>query len=210
MVAEGIQSPLDEVLIDALIDLHKRRYIEFREFMAEKNDWVVLDVGDRDRYYRRYEMRVAFEGRKYFEHLEVEAEEESRVDRMPVARLLEAAGHAASFRELKEAHSDLTKRPDPDLTGVVQHCMAALEGTAKVIAGVEAGTLNDVLKNRKLKFPSHLSAMLDKAWGFASDRGRHVKEGHPVSYPDAELMLNLCEGMIVYLLRSAPGPVKGS
>jgi len=122
---------------------------------------------------------------------------------MPAARLLEAAKHRASLRELKEAHSDLNKRPEPDLTGVVQHCMAALECTAKIIVGNDCGTLGNLLKKNTLKLPPTLSSMSNKAWGFASDRARHVHEGKPVSYPDAELMLALAEAMIVYFLRSS-------
>ena len=198
----AVQSSLDTVLIDALAYLQARGFIEFREWRSERGNYVAYPVEGRDCFYRHFDMKVAFEGRKYFERLEAEAEEESRVDRMPVARLMEAAGHQASLRELKEAHSDLTKRPEPDLTGVVQHCMAALECTARLIAGADSGTLGDLLKRRTLNLPPHLSAMLSKAWGFASDRGCHVKEGQPVSYPDAELMLNLCEAVIVYLLRS--------
>jgi hypothetical protein len=201
MLAQAVQSSLN-VLVGALAHLQAQRFIEFREWRSEQNRSVPYAVESHDCFYRPFDMTVAFEGRKYFERLEAQAAELSRVDRMPVARLLEMAGHQASLRELKEAHSDLVKRPDPDLTGVVQHCMAALECTAKLIAGAKAGTLHEVLKSRKLNLPLHLSEMLDKAWGFSSERGRHVKEGKPISYPDAELMLNLCEAMIVYLFRS--------
>jgi len=190
------------VLIDALHDLYARKSMEFRQWSYPQNGWEVYGGGDSKYFHRGFEMRVTFSGRKYFESVESKAAEESRVDRMPAARLLEMAEHQTSLRELKEAHSDLMKRPEADLTGVVQHCMAALECTARLIAGADSGTLGDLLKKRTLNLPPHLSAMLSKAWGFASDRGRHVKEGQPVSYPDAELMLNLCEAVIVYLLRS--------
>ena len=206
-VAQAVPSPADAVLIDALADLQERKLIEFREWRNEESRWAVYAVEIRDCFYRRFEIRMTFKGGSTSSALKWKQRKKAGWKRMPVARLLEAVGHTASLRELKEGHYDLTKRPDPDLTGVVQHCMAALECTAKLIAGVEAGTLHDLLKSRKLNLPPHLSAMLDKAWGFASDRGRHVKEGKPVSYRDAELMLYLCEGMIVYVLRSAPGAV---
>jgi hypothetical protein len=187
------------VVADALHDLHARGFLEVRQW--QNGGWLYYGSGDHAYFYRDFQVRLTFSGRKHFERLEADAAEESRVDRMPVARLLDAAAHQASLRELREAHSDLSKRPEPDLTGVVQHCMAALECTATLIAGMDGGTLGDVLKGRKLNLQSPLSEMLEKAWGFASDRGRHVKEGKPISYPDAELVLNLCDGMIVYLLR---------
>jgi hypothetical protein len=193
---------MDTLLSDALEHLYSRRFMEFRQWSYPENNWVLYAGSDPEYFDHDFHVRVTFSGRKHFELLEAEAAEEGRVDRMPVTRLLEAAHHQASLRELREAHSDLSKRPEPDVTGVVQHCMA-LECTAKVIAGNDSDTLGDVLKKGTLKLPPPLSAMLSKAWGFASDRGRHVHDGKPVSYPDAELMLALADAMIVYLLRSS-------
>ena len=190
------------VLIDALDDLYARKFMEFRQWSYPQNGWSAYGGGDREYFYRGFEMRVTFSGRKYFESLEARAAEEGRVDRMAVARLLEKAEHGATLRELREAHSDLDKRPNPDLTGVVQHGVAALECTAKMIAGNTKGTLGDVLKQRSLALPPTLAGMLTKAWGFTSDRGRHVADGKPISHRDAELVLSLAEAMIVYLLRS--------
>jgi hypothetical protein len=203
-LASALQFSEWGILVDAIDDLHARQCLEIRMWDATRNGWLMYDGQDKDEYlYRDFYFRVSFAGRKYFERLQAQAAEESRLDRMPVAALLSASEHQASFRELKEAHSDLTKRPEPDLTGVVQHCMAALECTAKLIARNDGGTFGDVLKQRNLNLPPQLSEMLKKAWGFASDRGRHVNDGRSVSYPDAELMLNLCEAVIVYLLRSS-------
>src|ERR1039457_5809027 len=118
-------------------------------------------------------------------------------------RLLEKRQHRATLKELREARSDLNKRPNPDLTGVVQHGIAALECTAKIIAGTTKGTLGDVLIQRSLALPPTLAGMLTKAWGLTSDCGRHVDDGKPILYRDAELVLALAEATIVYLLRSS-------
>jgi hypothetical protein len=187
------------VLIDALHDLYARKFMEFRRSRYPQNGWSACDGSDREYFYVGFQMRVTFSGRKYFESLEAQEGEEDRVDRISVAGLLEKAEHGATLRELREAYSDLSKSPNPDLTGVVQHSMAALECTAKMIAGSTKGTLGDVLKKGTLKVPPSLSAMLSKAWGFASDHGRHVHDGKPVSYSEAELMLALAEAVIVYL-----------
>jgi hypothetical protein len=191
------------VLIDALDDLYARKFMEFRQWSYPQNGWSAYGGGDREYFYRGFELRVTFSGRKYFESLEAQAAEEGRGVPMAVVRLLENAEHRATLRELREAYSDLGKRSNPDLTGVVQHSMAALECTAKVIAGSTKGTLGDVLKQRSLALPPTLAGMLTKAWGFTSDSGRHVADGKPISYRDAELVLLLAEAMIVYLLRSS-------
>lgn len=191
----------DTLLMDALDDLHRRKFMKFRQWSYPENDWVLYAGCDREYFNHDFHVRVTFSGRKYFESLEAEGTEEGRVNPIAVA-LLQKAGHGATLRELREAYSDLGKRPNPDLTGVVQHGVAALECTAKMIAGNTKGTLGDVLKQRSLALPPTLAGMLTKAWGFTSDRGRHVADGKPISYRDAELVLSLAEAMIVYLLRS--------
>jgi hypothetical protein len=191
-----------QVVADAFHDLYARGFLNLRQHDHQLLRWREYDGSDQGFFQRNFEIRVTFAGRKYFESLEAQAAEENRVDMMPVTRLLESAKHKATMRELREAQLDLLKRPDPDITGAIQHSMAALECTAKLISGSDRGTLGDVLRQRKLPLVTTLNELLEKAWAFSSDRARHVADAKPISYRDAELVLGLAEAMIVYLLRS--------
>ena len=48
--------------------------------------------------------------------------------------------------ELNEARNDLSRRPEPDLSGVVQHSMSALECVARVVTGDSKATLGQMIK----------------------------------------------------------------
>ena len=66
------------VLVDALLDLQARKLMEFRQWSSERSDWV-LCPGDNPKYfYRAFEIRVTFPGRKYFERLEAQTAEPGR------------------------------------------------------------------------------------------------------------------------------------
>jgi hypothetical protein len=64
-----VQSHDTAVLVDALFDLHARNLMEFRQWSRDANNWVAYAGGDRDYFYRPFEVRVTFPGRKYFERL---------------------------------------------------------------------------------------------------------------------------------------------
>src|SRR5438552_901413 len=64
------------------------------------------------------------------------------------AAALEAAGHQTPKRELDEARRDLSRRPEPDVTGTIQHCMAALECTARILAHDPRATLGEIVHRR--------------------------------------------------------------
>lgn len=51
--------------------------------------------------------------------------------------------HRTAHAEISEALKDLSRRPDPDLTGAVQHAMAALECTAREVTRDPRPTLGD-------------------------------------------------------------------
>jgi hypothetical protein len=58
------------VQVDALHDLHSRRFMEFRQWSSERRDWLHYDGDTRFVFNYPFEMRVTFPGRKYFESLE--------------------------------------------------------------------------------------------------------------------------------------------
>jgi hypothetical protein len=78
LLSNAVQFHEDAVLVDALIDLHARAFMEFRQWSNERNGWVQYAAGSRQYFYREFQMRVRFSGRKYFERLEIQSKESAR------------------------------------------------------------------------------------------------------------------------------------
>lgn len=114
---------------------------------------------------------------------------------------LAAAAQVTSRSELVEAIGDLSRRPVPDCSGAVQHSMAALECLAREIAGDRGLTLGDILKRygAELAIPKPLDSAVEKVWGYASQRGRHIKEGLAPTREEAELVVGMCSAAITFL-----------
>lgn len=102
-------------------------------------------------------------------------------------------------RELREATHDLSRRPDPDLTGAVHHAMAALECVARNACGDAKATLGEVIKRYDSLIPSPLDQVVSKAWGFASENARHLREGQALAHEEAELIVGVSSVLCSYL-----------
>ncbi len=117
------------------------------------------------------------------------------------------AGLDKSLQELKEAQHDLARRPEPDVTGVVQHASAALESVVRHITG-SSKTLGQAAKEIDYtKYPPVLrdavETLVSKLYGYASsDRGggRHGSESIQVDRSDAAFFLGLVGSIIEYLM----------
>ncbi|KAG1466865.1 hypothetical protein G6F57_013187 [Rhizopus arrhizus] len=112
---------------------------------------------------------------------------------------LRSAGKNTTANELHEALRDLSRRPNPELTGAIQHGMAALECLAKDLTGGDKETLGALVKNNPSLFPSPLGEAVSKVYGFASNNGRHLKEGGDPSLEEAELIVGLSGVLCRYL-----------
>jgi hypothetical protein len=114
---------------------------------------------------------------------------------------LREAGYQTPKTELEEALRDLSRRPEPDLTGTIQHCMAALECTARIVAEDPRATLGDLIQRRSvdLGIPRPLDLAIERMWGYASEVGRHLREGRAPSREEAELLLTISAALISYL-----------
>ncbi|HET6841119.1 MAG TPA: hypothetical protein VFK06_05450 [Candidatus Angelobacter sp.] len=115
---------------------------------------------------------------------------------------LDAVGRTTAREEIHKALEDLSRRPSPDLTGAVHHAMGALECVAKDVCGEEKGTLGDIVKRHPEKFPQPLGEAVSKLYGFASDKGRHIKEGGEPAQKEAELIVGIAATVATYLIRS--------
>jgi hypothetical protein len=67
---------------------------------------------------------------------------------------LETAGRITARDEIHEALLDLSRRPDADLTGAVQHAMAALECVARDVCNDKRATLGEVINDTPAPFRS--------------------------------------------------------
>lgn len=112
---------------------------------------------------------------------------------------LEEKGLGTARQEIHEALRDLSRRPEPDLTGAVQHGMAALECTAREAAGDQRATLGEVLKRYPDLLPKPLDEAVSKMWGYASETARHLREGRTPSRADAELLVGVAASVCNYL-----------
>lgn len=113
---------------------------------------------------------------------------------------LNRAGNNTAQKELHEALVDLSRRPAPDVTGAIQHSMAALECVFRDAAGTPKATLGDLLKKHPNLIPSPLDQSLDKLWGYASEFGRHLREGREPEFSEAQLVVGVCSAVVTYLV----------
>jgi hypothetical protein len=118
-------------------------------------------------------------------------------------KALQQSKRNTAQNEIAEALSDLSRRPTPDRTGAIQHSMAALECVARDISGDPKQTLGALMKNygSKLAIPRPLDAAVEKAWGYASEVGRHLQEGREPSAEEAELVTTVSAAVVTYLVK---------
>ena len=113
---------------------------------------------------------------------------------------LERSGRTTAHSELEEALRDISRRPTPDITGAIQHAMAALECLARDISGREKETLGEIIKNRTDLFPKPLDQVVQKLWGYTSNEARHLEEGGGAEYDEAEFVVHLSSALCTYLM----------
>ncbi|MBX3009731.1 MAG: hypothetical protein KF816_17030 [Melioribacteraceae bacterium] len=114
---------------------------------------------------------------------------------------MEKENKVTASSELHEAIQDLSRRPDPDITGAIQHSMASLECIAREITGDKKSTLGVILGKNKKMIPPPLDKSVELAWGFASEMERHLREGRNPSFEEAELIVGICASVGNYLLK---------
>ncbi|HME68349.1 MAG TPA: hypothetical protein VKM54_00555 [Myxococcota bacterium] len=116
---------------------------------------------------------------------------------------LAASGLDTARGELAEARADMSRRPQPDLTGVIQHSIAALEAVARHCSKEPKPTLGEIVKRhaKQLGIRPPLDAAIEKIWGFCSEEGgRHGREGSEPTRREASLVLGLASSVVTYML----------
>lgn len=113
---------------------------------------------------------------------------------------LQQQGKRTAAGELHEALRDLSRRPQPEVTGAIQHALAALECVARDVS-CSKDTLGDLVRRHPELFPRPVDEVVIKAWGYTSNFGRHLQEGQPPQFEEAELMVGLSGALCRYLFR---------
>lgn len=116
---------------------------------------------------------------------------------------MKAIGRTTSAQELHEAIVDLSKRPLPEITGAIQHAMAALECISRDVVGSN-DTLGTLVQRNPGLFPRPMDAIVQQAWGWSSNYGRHLQEGKSPSFEEAEMLVGLSGVLCRYLARKLP------
>ncbi len=125
-----------------------------------------------------------------------------------VVTVLETAKLQTAKTEIREALKDLSRRPEPDITGAIQHSLACLECVAREVAGDKKATLGELIKKHPNIVPKPLDAAIEKIWGFTSEQGRHLREGNAPEYLEAELVVELSAAISTYLGKKLGGKTK--
>lgn len=115
------------------------------------------------------------------------------------AAVLAQTGRSAAASEIHEALADISRRPKPDATGAIQHSIAALECTARDVTGEPRLTLGRLVPRLALTPPMDIA--VEKLWGYASERARHIREGQAVSSAEAELVVSVACAVCTFLSR---------
>jgi hypothetical protein len=149
-----------------------------RYFCREGIGWQLVDG------------KVTSRGTESFEQIVRSATEALAERQRPTAR-----------DELHEALVDLSRRPEPDLTGAIQHAMAALECVCRDVCGDEKSTLGEIIKRYPGAIPKPLDDSISKAWGYASEVARHMREGRRPERREVELVVGLAATVATYLSR---------
>lgn len=115
------------------------------------------------------------------------------------AAVLAQTARSSAANEIHEALADISRRPSPDVTGAIQHSIAALECTARDVTGQPTLTLGRLVSRLALTPP--LDIAVEKLWGYASERARHIREGQAVSSEEAELVVSVACSVCTFLSR---------
>lgn len=137
--------------------------------------------------------------------LEIRGEEAFEKAVTDAGAALSDTQHVTASDELHEAITDLSRRPDPDITGAIQHAVAALECVAREVCGDPKANLGAILKSRKVTIPEPLDEGVKKIWGYASEQGRHLREGRTPSFEEARLVVGVAASVATYLANKSEG-----
>lgn len=186
----------DEVRI-LMDELEWFEVYDFIEHLAEKSLYKGGDFsGEVNSYFRLagigwqlLEQKIQMRGTEAFEIAVKEGQ-----------LILSQQHRTTAVYELHEALQDLSRRPQPEISGAIQHAMAALECVARDVIGSK-DTLGQLIQRNPGLFPKPVDQIVEKAWAYSSNFGRHLMEKKPPEFEEAELMVGVSGVLCRYLAR---------
>jgi len=112
---------------------------------------------------------------------------------------LEQSGFEVASQELREARADLSRRPEPDLSGAMQHATASLESVAREVSGDPNRTFGEIINKYPDLIPPPVDNAAAKMWGYASNQARHGSEGRQLHLAESLLVVGLSAVLCSYL-----------
>jgi len=74
-----------------------------------------------------------------------------------------------------------------------------LECVVREFSGDKKLTLGDLMKKHSTIIPPPLNIAVEKLWGYASEQGRHLKEGRAPEHIEADLLVKISAALSTYL-----------
>ena len=115
--------------------------------------------------------------------------------------VLMSRGFVRAANEVREAMRDISRRPEPDVTGAATHALGALEAVAREDTGKEK-TLGQLVPDLALQPP--LGEVVDKLWGFASQTARHMSEKKHIDVDEAEFAVTVACALATLVAKRHP------
>lgn len=184
--------------------ISKAEWFEVYDFIEAIARWFMangMTVGERyesklNRFFERHGIGWQLRGTR----IEARGPEAFEAVVAQARMIIDGHGLQTAHRELHEALLDLSRRPQPDVTGAVQHAAAALECVAREVTADPKATLGEILSRYPAVLPPVLSQALAKLWGFASETARHIREGRTPGRGEAQLVVGICAVVAEFLL----------
>lgn len=114
---------------------------------------------------------------------------------------VDQSGLSVAPKELREAIADLSRRPEPDLSGAIHHAMGSLEAIARHCTGDPNSGLGEIVKKHPGLLGEPLNTAVAKFWGYSSEQARHVREGRQLDGDEVELAVGAAAVIASFLLR---------
>lgn len=192
-IAAEVEYLMDELewfeVYDFIEHLAEKSLRKDKDFSEEMNNFFrVTGVG-----WQLLDQKIQIRGTEAFETAVREGQQ-----------LLSHQHRVTAAYELHEALLDLSRRPLPEISGAIQHAMAALECVARDIVG-NKDTLGQLIQRNPGLFPKPVDQIVEKAWAYSSNFGRHLVEGMPPQFEEAELMVGVSGVLCRYLARRVGG-----
>lgn len=174
-------------------------YLGIEEIALYMHDSEFYDLRVFEKHVNDFFRREGFGWKIVDAKIEIRGPEAVEVSIKLAQARLSAEELDTASNELHEALKDLSRKPEPDVTGAIQHAGAALECVAKEISGDPKKTFGAILNDNPGIFPKPLHEAAHKVWGFLSNNGRHIAEGVKPNHDVAFLVTGLVAALAAYL-----------